>query len=63
MNIYRIFEFLFNQWKYELDKKETIPVYANGHLDMPIRYDTIYTYKLTNKFDGSVKYKIEKFSN
>ena len=57
--LYRIYEFLFDRWKWELNSKREIDVY-NGNDKMPYKTKVIYTYKLTDKFDGSIKYATKK---
>ena len=56
--LYRIYEFLFDRWKWELVEKGRITKHIYFHKDkIPHKITQTFIYKLTNKFDGSIKYK------
>ena len=52
--LYRIYEFLFDRWVWEPYETDDFDYREDGLIYKKVR---VTVYKLTNKFDGSVKYK------
>ena len=59
MKVQRIYEFLFNRWKKEVieEGQDRFYNYSFGVKIGDAFYRQFVKYKLTNKFDGSVKIK------